>query len=107
MSALKRRWAPLRKSVPSRTTSPAIDHSKSVSRSNKGWQELTRQFEILVLNLDEVPIFAQLRRVEVAHGYTEFSETNKLFTVKACGVGEDTTSVNNGDRLVVRQKNFV
>lgn len=107
-SALKRRCAPFRKSVPSRTTSPAIGHSKFSPTLRENLKpKLTRQFDVLVLNLDEVPILAELRRVKVAHRDAALSEANKFFAVEACGVSEHTTSVDDRDSLVVRQQDFV
>lgn len=61
----------------------------------------------MILNLDEVPVLAELRSVKVAHRDAALSKANKLFAVEACGVGEHTASVDDRDSLIVRQENFV
>lgn len=64
---------------------------------------LTRKLDVLVLDLNEVAILAEFRRIEEANRFTELRETDELLAVDADGVVEDTAAIDDGDRLVRAQ----
>lgn len=61
---------------------------------------LTRQLDILVLHPHKVPILAKLRQIKVRYRLSELRESDEFFAVDPCGVGEDSTAVDDGDGLV-------
>ena len=69
--------------------------------------KLTRQLEILVLDLDEVPVLAQLRLIEEGNGFPSLGEANELLPVNTNRVGENTASVDDSNCLIVTEKNLV
>ena len=97
------RCAVLRKSVPSRITSPAVRAYQRDDPRRIDVEELTRQLDVLVLDLNEVAILAEFRRIEEANRFTELRETDELLAVDADGVVEDTAAIDDGDRLVRAQ----
>ena len=64
---------------------------------------LTRKLDVLVLDLNEVAILAEFRRIEEANRFTELREADELLAVDADGVVEDTAAIDDGDRLVRAQ----
>ena len=94
------RCAVLRKSVPSRITSPAVRAYQRDDPRRIDVEELTRQLDVLVLDPDEVASLPELRGVEEANGLAQLREADELLSVQPRGVVEDATTVNDRDRLV-------
>lgn len=74
---------------------------------HNGTAKRTRQLDILILNLDEVPIFAQLRLIEKANGFPELGEANELLPVDTDRVGENTASIDDSDGLVMAEEDLI
>ena len=73
----------------------------------KNKRRLTRQPDVLVLDLDEVPVLAELGSVEVSNRNTKLRQPNELLPVDTMRIGKDTTAIDNGDSLIRRQQNLV
>jgi hypothetical protein len=69
--------------------------------------KLTRQLDILILNLDEVSIFTQPRLIEMGNGFPGLGEANEFLPVNADRVRENTTAIDHSNCLVVAEKNFI
>lgn len=66
-----------------------------------------RQLDVLVLNLHEVPVLAQLRSVEVGDRHTEFSQPDELLPIDTLRIGQDAATVDDSDSLVRRQEDLI
>jgi hypothetical protein len=67
----------------------------------------TRQFHILILDFHKITILAQLSFVKMSDRLTDFGKADELLTVNTGGVRKDTTSIDDGDRLIRRQQDFI
>jgi len=61
----------------------------------------------LVLHLDKVTVFAELRQIEVTNRDTELRQADEFLPVQTCGIGKDSTPVDDGNRLVRAEQDFV
>ena len=66
-----------------------------------------RQLDILLLNLNEVAVFAELRLVEERDGLAELRETDELLAVDTSRIVEYTAAVDDCDGLVGAREDLV
>jgi hypothetical protein len=106
MSALNRKCAELRKSVPSATTSPAGKQSIFYNSNSKRTAH-TRELDVLVLHTDKVTVFGQLAQVEMRDRHAKLGEPDELLSVNPYGISKDTAAVDNRDGLVGAKQDLI
>ena len=80
----------------------------TIPEVNTVHDDLSRgQLQVLVIDANKVTVLAELRGVEVGDGHTGVGEADELRAIQALGVGKDTTTVDDSDRLVVAEQDLV
>lgn len=69
--------------------------------------QLTWQFNVTVLHLDNVAFFTQLRTVKERTWFTQLSDADKFRAVETRRICKYTTAVDDGNGLIRAEENLI